>query len=111
MRINMINVVKGFITAHSDLGDNDVDLTYNIWKWELNKNKPSIDIDKIPAKVLMKYWKDGTISSPYNVSRSRRKCQELYPETRGETYAKRHEQQEEVKQDLRRAETESRGQR
>tara|TARA_R110002020_G_scaffold392719_1_gene603002 strand:+ start:205 stop:534 length:330 start_codon:yes stop_codon:yes gene_type:complete len=107
MKINMINVVRGFITAHSDLADNDVDLTYNIWKWELNKMKPSININQISSKMLMKYWKDGTISSPYNISRSRRKCQELYPETRGETYAKRHERQENVKEDLKAAEAES----
>ena len=107
MRINMVNIVRGFITAHSDLADNDVDLTYNIWKWELNKMKPSININKISSKMLMKYWKDGTISSPYNISRSRRKCQELYPETRGETYAKRHEQQENVKADLKAAEADS----
>tara|TARA_R100000458_G_scaffold59900_2_gene72555 strand:+ start:3945 stop:4262 length:318 start_codon:yes stop_codon:yes gene_type:complete len=105
MRINMVNAVKGFITARKELADNDVDLTYNIWKWELKKLKPSINIDKLSAKKLMVHWKDGIISSPYNISRSRRKCQELYPETRGKAYNERHKQQEQVKQDLRKVST------
>jgi hypothetical protein len=108
MRINMVNTIRGFITVHPDLANNDVDLTYNIWKWQLSKNKPSINISKLSTKALMKHWKDGTISSPYNISRSRRKCQELYPETRGETYEKRHKQQESVKADLKKAEANAR---
>ena len=110
MRINMVNIIRGFIAVHSELANDDVELTYNIWKWELSKLKPSINISKISGKMLMKYWKKGIISSPYNISRSRRKCQELYPETRGETYVKRHENQETVKKNLKAAEAESRGQ-
>ena len=110
MRINMINTIRGFITAHTDLANNDVDLTYNIWKWQLSKLKPSVNIATLSSKLLMKHWKAGDISSPFNISRSRRKCQELYPETRGETYEKRHKEQENVKADLRNADTESKGQ-
>ena len=106
----MINTIRGFITVHPELANDDVELTYNIWKWELNKHKPPINISKISAKILMRYWKEGHISSPYNISRSRRKCQELYPETRGETYVKRHENQKQVKEDLKAAEAQSRGQ-
>ena len=104
MRINMVNAVKGFITANSSLADNDIDLTYNIWKWQMMKLKPPVNIDKISAKNLLKHMKEGTISSPYNISRSRRKCQEMHPETRGEVYEKRHQQQEQVKSDLKQAE-------
>ena len=105
MRINMVNAVRGFILAKKSLADNDVDLTYNIWKWELNKLNPSINIDKIGTKKLMSYWKNGTISSPYNISRSRRKCQEIHQETRGKAYNGRHQQEEQVKQDLRKVST------
>jgi hypothetical protein len=100
----MTNAVKGFIIANKSLADNDIDLTYNIWKWQMTKLKPPVNIDKISAKVLLKHMKEGTISSPYNISRSRRKCQEMYPETRGEVYAKRHQQQARVKADLRETE-------
>ena len=87
MRVNMVNAVRGFITANKSLADNDIDLTYNIWKWQMTKLKPPVNIDKLSAKNLLKHMKEKTISSPYNISRSRRKCQEMYPETRGEAYA------------------------
>ena len=54
----------------------------------------------------MRHWKNGDIASPFNISRSRRKCQELYPETRGVTYNVRHDQELQVIQDIRYAEEE-----
>ena len=98
----MVKIVKGFIIANKDFADNDVDLTYNIWKWQLRRARPPKKIESMTAKSLMKCWKDGVISSPSSIGRGRRKCQEHYPETRGEIYAKRMNRQEEVKQDLRR---------
>tara|TARA_R100000458_G_C8162807_1_gene166211 strand:- start:73 stop:396 length:324 start_codon:yes stop_codon:yes gene_type:complete len=104
VKIDMITTVKGFITANKDLADNDIDLIYNIWKWQFTKCKPPVNIDKVSAKSLLKHLKRGTISSFSNISRSRRKCQEMYPETRGEAYAKRHREQASVKAQLRAAE-------
>ena len=106
MKIDMVTTVKGFITANKSLADNDMDLVYNIWKWQFANCKPPVNIDKLNAKNLLVHLKKGTISSFSNISRSRRKCQELYAETRGITYAKRHREQENVKNQLRQAEQE-----
>ena len=106
MKIDMITTVKGFITANKDLADNDMDLTYNIWKWQFAKSKPPVKIDNLSAKNLLQHLKRGTISSFSNISRSRRKCQEMHPETRGVVYEKRHKEQENVRNQLRQAEQE-----
>ena len=103
MRITMTNIVKGFIIANPALADSDVDLIWNIWAMQLKQNKPAKSIEKLSARQLMSQWKDGKISDPKNISRSRRKCQELYPETRGRAYAKRHKLQERVIEDVKKA--------
>ena len=102
MRVNMVNIVKGFIIAKPELADNDVDLIYGIWAWQLKNSKPSKDVNKMSARELMQCWKDGTISSAFNISRSRRKCQQHYPETRGESYVKKQKHQERIIKDVKR---------
>lgn len=102
MRVNMVNIAKGFIIAKPELADSDVDLIYAIWAWQLQNAKPSKKIEKMSAKDLMKAWKDGQISSAFNISRSRRKCQQHYPETRGDAYVKKQKHQERVKKDVER---------
>jgi len=98
----MVNTVRGFIVAKPELADDDVSLIYAIWAWQLKNDKPSKDVNKMTAKELMKCWKIGKISSAFNISRSRRKCQQHYPETRGDTYVKKQKQQERVKADVKR---------
>ena len=102
MRVNMVNVVRGFIIAKPELADSDVDLIYAIWAWQLQNSKPTQNIKNMNAKDLMKCWKDGKISSAFNISRSRRKCQQHYPETRGETYEKKQKHQERIIKDVKR---------
>ena len=103
MRVNMVNTVKGFIVAKPSLADNDVDLIYAIWSWQMKNLKPSVKIDSLTVKQLMNAWKEGAISSPFNISRSRRKCQEHYPETRGELYGSKQRHQQVVKKDVKRS--------
>ncbi len=98
----MVNTVKGFIIAKPELANSDVELIYAIWAWQLKNNKPSKDINKMTAKDLMQHWRDGQISSAFNISRSRRKCQQHYPETRGESYVKKQKHQERVVKDVKR---------
>ena len=98
----MVNIVKGFITAKPELADSDVELIWAIWAWQLSTSKPSVDIKKLDAKKLMQLWKNGEVSSPFNISRSRRKCQQHYPETRGETYVKKQKHQERIIKDVER---------
>ena len=38
MRVNMTNVVRGFIIAKPELADSDVDLIWAIWAWQLKNN-------------------------------------------------------------------------
>ena len=103
MRVNMVNVVRGFITAKPSLANDDIDLMYAIWAWQLKNLKPSMNINSMSAKQLMKIWKDKKIASPFNISRSRRKCQEHYPETRGENYGTRQRHQKQIKEDVKRS--------
>lgn len=102
MRINMVNTVKGFLTAKPELRDSDVDLIWAIWAWQLSKAKPAVKIEKLNARQLMKHWKQKDVSSPFNISRSRRKCQEHYIETRGDNHDKKQKHQERVKADVKR---------
>lgn len=102
MRVNMVNIVKGFITAKPELANCDISLIYAIWHYQLKNNKPSVNLDKITAKELFKHWLNGNISSVFNISRSRRKCQQHYPETRGNDYVKRQEHQSIIQSDVKR---------
>ena len=102
MRVNMVNMVKGFILAKPELADSDVDLIWAIWGYQLKNSQKRKLIDGLTARDLIKSWKDGEISSPFNISRSRRKCQQHYPETRGSKYAAKQEHQEVIKHDVKR---------
>ena len=103
MKVNMVNMVKGFILAKPTLADNDVDLIYAIWSYQLGRLKPSKNIKKMTARELMQLWKYDMITTPAYISRARRKCQEHYPETRGEKYVKRKQHQKDVKQNVKAA--------
>ena len=103
MRVNMINMVKALILADRSLSDSDVDLTWHTWARQLKSLKPSQNIEKMSARDLLQAWKAKKVASPYNISRSRRKCQELYPETRGKVYEKRQAHQSEIKRDVKRS--------
>jgi len=102
LRVNMVNKVKGFIIAKPELANSDVDLIWAIWAWQLAALKPPQKITSMSAKDLCRTWKEGTISSPFNISRSRRKCQQHYPETRGDEYVKKQHHQRRIKQDVKR---------
>ena len=108
MRVNMVEEVKKYITIKPSLADDELALMWAIWSNQLKQKK--IDITQLTARDLMYCWKNKQVSSPFNISRSRRKCQEHYPETRGETYYERHRQQDNVKSDLKKVASESRRQ-
>jgi len=99
MRVNMVDDVRKLIGINKSLADSDVDLIWNIWARNVFE-KYRYNIEEMKAKDLMKMWKDGRIASPFNISRSRRKCQELYPETRGDNYESRQEHQRRIIEDV-----------
>ena len=114
MRINMVDKVRQYIDYRPSLADSDVDLIWCIWINQVSKiinphkrrshymiPERERDVSKMPAVEIMKLWKHGKISSPSNITRSRRRCQELYPETRGKVYAERQKQQQRVIEDIR----------
>lgn len=101
MRIKMTNVIKGFIKSKAELADDDFALMWGIWDWELRQLSPPKNILKFSARDLIKALKDKQITSPSAIGRARRKCQEMYPETRGKTYEQRHNEQQNVINDMR----------
>lgn len=108
MRVNMVNEIRELIIGMPELADSDVDLIWHIWSNQVfnmprKKTGDRWTIVEISAIELMRWWKRGEISSPSNITRSRRKCQELYPETRGEAYESRQANQERVIRDVREA--------
>ena len=109
MRIKMTNIIRGFIKSKPDLSDDDFGLMWGIWDWEFRQMAPPKNILKMSARDLVKALKEKEITSPSAIGRARRKCQELYPETRGKTYERRHEQQQQVISDIRSVTPESDG--
>ena len=100
MRINMIYKVKGLIEAKEELADSDYDLCWNIWAIELKNSKPSVDINKLSARDLFGRLKRKEIPGEQAIRRSRRKCQEKWPNTRGKVWAQRHNECKTVLNDL-----------
>ena len=101
MRIKMTNIIRGFIKAKPDLADDDFALMWGIWDWELRQMTPPDNILKMSARDLVQALKEKKLTSPSAIGRSRRKCQEMYPETRGATYEHRHAEQRNVINDIR----------
>lgn len=101
MRIKMTNIIKGFIKSKAELADDDFALMWGVWDWELRQLSPPKNILKFSARDLMKALKEKQITSPSAIGRARRKCQEMYPETRGNTYDQRHNEQQNVINDVR----------
>ena len=104
MRINMQNRVKEVLEENIHCRDSDVYLVYEIWSQELMKTRLGFTdqslINEIHMIDLFKMWKDKLISHPSAIMRARRKVQEEHPHTRGRVWKERHNQQEQVQQDL-----------
>tara|TARA_Y100001951_G_scaffold102529_1_gene109341 strand:+ start:950 stop:1261 length:312 start_codon:yes stop_codon:yes gene_type:complete len=88
-----IDVVKRLLTNHPHLRDSDNKLLANVWFQSV-----------IP---LEEAWMDflaliasGDLPSSESIRRCRQKLQELNPELRGELWDKRHQMQEQVKEEL-----------
>ena len=104
MRINMLDRVKKVLEESIHCRDSDVYLVYEIWSQEIMDNPKLIDdqsqINKIYMIDMFKMWKDKLISHPSAIMRARRKVQEEHPHTRGRVWEERHNQQEQVQEDL-----------
>ena len=58
------------------------------------------DLSKINVLEFYHKLNDSKIPSPASIRRGRRKCQELYPNTRGKKYDLRQHKQKDVKDEL-----------
>ena len=103
MNRKTIDLVLNVLRNQKDLRDDDDALIFEIW----NQLTP-VNIWEIPLGDFMlitrKKWK---LPSEQSIRRARRKCQELYPDTRGEKYLKRMGMREHIKNELRIAGAES----
>ena len=104
MRINMQDKVKSVLTTNTHCRNSDVYLVYEIWSQEIIDNPKLIDdqsqINQIHMIDMFRMWKDKLISHPSAIMRARRKVQEEHPHTRGKVWEERHNQQEQVQEDL-----------
>ena len=101
---NMIEMVKYVLESNQEARDNDVLLQKVIHYNEYRKKGMEYNLQQ---RSWVEYLDDitkGTISKAETIRRARRKCQELYPTTRGRKYESRKAKQSEVREGLRQAE-------
>jgi len=87
--------VLNALIKHPKLRDSDTQLSAYIWLQYENT-----DCMAITGSRLLNLIDDKQISSIDTISRVRRKIQSEFPATRGNIYEKRHQHQEQVKEDL-----------
>ena len=89
-----------------DCKNNDLLLIKEVWRIQ---SEMDWGFDNMTVGTLFGLLQNKKISSPEAIRRCRAKTQEIYPETRGSVYLKRHNLQAEVIDDLDTMVAESRG--
>jgi hypothetical protein len=95
MTNNLLDNVKIILLKTPNSRDSDMRLCYYIWRDFENTNT-----NEIMATKLLEMLDKRQISSIESIGRARRKIQEDFPETRGNNYIKRHNNQKHIKQVL-----------
>jgi hypothetical protein len=91
-------LVLELLTDYPPFRDSDEKLMAYIWKLEFEKmGNPIADTS---TKIFLRTMAYGNFTSSESITRMRRKIQEENPSLRGEKYAKRQANQEQVKKDL-----------
>ena len=101
---NMIEMVKYVLESNQEARDNDVLLQKVIHYNEYKRKGMEYNLKQRTWLEHLDDITEGTISRPETIRRARRKCQELYPTTRGRKYESRKAKQVEVRDSLRQAE-------
>ena len=101
---NMIEMVKYVLESNQEARDNDVLLQKVIHYNEYKRKGMEYNLKQRSWLEHLDDITEGTISRPETIRRARRKCQELYPTTRGRKYESRKAKQSEVRDGLRQAE-------
>ena len=102
---NMIEMVKHVLENNFDARDNDIVLQKVIHYNEYKRKGMEYNLNQRTWIEHLEDISGGTISRPETIRRARRKCQQLYPTTRGKKYEIRKAKQSEVKDRLKQAET------
>jgi len=90
---NTIYIVKNLLTNYKHLRDNDNKLLANIWYFKAKRIEEG-------GMDLLYMIANGELPSSESIRRCRQKLQELYPELRGELWNKRHQMQDQIKEEL-----------
>ena len=101
---NMIEMVKYVLESNQEARDNDVLLQKVIHYNEYKRKGMEYNLQQRTWLEHLDDITEGTISRPETIRRARRKCQELYPTTRGRKYESRKAKQSEVREGLKHAE-------
>ena len=91
-------LITTLLTDYPTFRDSDEQLMAYIWKLEFEKLGHSLV--ETPTKTFLRTMAFGNFTSSESITRMRRKVQEEIPALRGLRYAKRQENQEQVKKDL-----------
>jgi len=100
MRVRVIDKVRWIIKESPESADCYDTLEYLIHSREFSQKYSHkmnhMKFNDLKQDTYHKMKKDGLFSSAANIRRSSRKCQEMYPETRGKRWEKRQEAQEDT---------------
>ena len=86
---NVINKVKEILCQYPQSQDNDNDLLARIWYSEFMSN----GMNQSQAIEICMLLKNGKLSHPQSIRRTRQKIQEEHPNLRGSTYQERQKKQ------------------
>lgn len=91
--------VEQYLTKYPHLRDDDNKLMASIWEAEYNakRNKSTKDI---PAWDFLFEFSKGSLTSSESVRRCRQKLQEENPHLRGKKWALRHQQGDNMRQNV-----------
>jgi hypothetical protein len=86
------------LISHAPSRDNDVRLEANIWAKQLKDIGK--DIMEMSAFEFIQMQISGNLTSSSSIRRARRKLNEQFPETRGNSYGNRKQEEELVTQQI-----------
>ena len=101
---NMIETIKYVLEKNDKARDDDVLLQKVVHWHEYKKKGMEYNLKQRTWLEHLDDISEKTISKPETIRRARRKCQELYPTTRGKKYESRQAKQSEVREGLKQAE-------
>ena len=91
---NYKKIVTELLTKYPELRDSDDRLLANIWNLEIKDQKGLDTLDFLRLVAQKK------LSSPFAISRARRKIQETDASLRGSKWKQRHAYEEDIKHEL-----------